>query len=486
MVGFRLGLKAHERIASNLDNCCPIFVAQCIGGIETRSQFRRDVRRRLLHGVLGVRHLVNRYRVEEFRGQREQDGDLSRHGYRSEFRLFQTGADSLSMFDDLAGVFVQAGAKPGKGLEFLELRVGEFEVTRHRAISRPLRLATDARDGSADIHRGQHPQFEQRRRKVDLPVRDGDEVGRNVGGNVLRLGLDDGECSKRAAAEFRTQVGSAFEQARVDVEDVAGKGFATGWPAKQQGKLAIGTGVLREVVVNNQHIAARFHEMLRDAGRGVRSDVGKTWRVVTLGHDNDGVIHRALLPQDGDGLCHGGSALANGTIDAHDILTSLVEDSVDRNGGFSRLPVTENELALAPADRNERIDNCQSGLERHGDGRAVHDGGGGAFDRQALARSHRALAIERPTERVDDASQQLVADDHIHDPARALDLIAGVQMPVFAEQNDADLVLVHVEGNAEHIAGKLYQLLKAYTGKAGDLGDAGSDADDRTHLPWHQ
>src|SRR5664279_3707703 len=42
---------------------------------------------------------------------------------------------------------------------------------------------------------------------------------------------------------------------------------------------------------------------------------------------------------------------------------------------------------------------------------------------------------------------------------------------------------VHVEGNAEHIAGKLYQLLKAYTGKAGYLGNAGGDADDRTHLP---
>jgi len=73
-------------------------------------------------------------------------------------------------------------------------------------------------------------------------------------------------------------VGSAFEQTRVDVEDVAGKGFATGWPAKQQGKLSIGTGVLREVVVDNQDIASRFHEMLREAGRGVRSDVGKAWR----------------------------------------------------------------------------------------------------------------------------------------------------------------------------------------------------------------
>ena len=109
-----------------------------------------------------------------------------------------------------------------------------------------------------------------------------------------------------------------------------------------------------------------------------------------------------------------------------------------------------------------------------------------AFDRQALARGHRPVAIERPAKRVDDAPQQSVAHGHIHDPARALDFIAGVQMPVFAEQHDADFVLVHVERDAEHIAGKLYQLLKAHAGEPGHLGDAGGDAGDRAHLPRRQ
>ena len=109
-----------------------------------------------------------------------------------------------------------------------------------------------------------------------------------------------------------------------------------------------------------------------------------------------------------------------------------------------------------------------------------------AFDGQALAGGHRPIAIERPAERIDDASQQSVAHGHVHDPARALDFIARVQMPVFAEQNDADFVLVHVERDAEHTAGKLHQLLKAHAGEAGDLGDAGGDAGDRAHLPWRQ
>ena len=116
--------------------------------------------------------------------------------------------------------------------------------------------------------------------------------------------------------QLLAQVRRPFEQARVDVENVAGKRFATGRAAQQEGELAIGARVVREVVVDDQHIATRFHEMLRDAGRGIRSDVGKAGRVIALGHDHDGVIHRALLPQVGHHLRHAGSALTDGTIDA--------------------------------------------------------------------------------------------------------------------------------------------------------------------------
>ena len=85
-----------------------------------------------------------------------------------------------------------------------------------------------------------------------------------------------------------------LQQPRVDVKDIAGKRFATGRAAQQQGKLAIGAGMVGEVVVNDEHVAARFHEMLRDAGRGVGGDVGEPGRVVAFGHDDDGVIHRAF------------------------------------------------------------------------------------------------------------------------------------------------------------------------------------------------
>lgn len=38
------------------------------------------------------------------------------------------------MFNDLARVIIQTSAEAGKGLEFLELGVGELEVARYRTV----------------------------------------------------------------------------------------------------------------------------------------------------------------------------------------------------------------------------------------------------------------------------------------------------------------------------------------------------------------
>ncbi len=61
-----------------------------------------------------------------------------------------------------------------------------------------------------------------------------------------------------------------------------------------------------------------------------------------------------------------------------------------------------------------------------------------------------------------------------------------MEMPVFAEEDDADLVGIDVEGNAEHLPREDHQFLKADVGEARDLGDAGGDTDDRPHLPQGQ
>ena len=268
----------------------------------------------------------------------------------------------------------------------------------------------------------------------------------------------------------------------MNVKDIAGKRFATRWAAQQQRKLAIGTGMVGEVIVNDEHVSARFHEVLRDAGRGVRGDVGETGRVVPFGHDDDGVIHRPVFAKVRDDLGDGGGTLADRAIDAQDVLVALVQNGVDRDGGLAGLPIAKNQLALAAAYRNERIDDDKASLQRHRDRSAVHDRPGRTFDRQTLGRWNRSFAIEWPAQWVDDSPDQSIAHRHVHDTTCSLDLIAGVQMPAFAKQHDADFLFINVERDAVEITGKLHQFVEADARKARDLGDADGYPRDRAHL----
>ena len=45
-------------------------------------------------------------------------------------------------------------------------------------------------------------------------------------------------------------------------------------------------------------------------------------------------------------------------------LLPLVDDRVDRDRGLAGLPVTDDQLALATADRRHRVDRLDAGLQR--------------------------------------------------------------------------------------------------------------------------
>lgn len=244
--------------------------------------------------------------------------------------------------------------------------------------------------------------------------------------------------------------------------------------------------MLRQIVVNDQHVAALLHEVLRNAGRRVRRDVRETGRIVTLSDDHDGVIQRALFTQGGDRLGHSGGALPDGAIDAQHVLPALVENGVERNGCFACRPVPQNQLALTAPDRNERVNDLDAGLQGYGDGCAIHDMRRGAFDGQTCAGNHRAIVVQRPPQWIDDASDQPLTHRDVHHMPSAFHLIAGMQLPVVAEQDGADFVFVDVEGDAIHVSGKSQYFIEPHPRQTGHLRDAGGDAGDGANLAQHE
>ena len=79
---------------------------------------------------------------------------------------------------------------------------------------------TDARHRDADVQRGPLAGVEQVGLEEDLAVGDRDDVGRDVGGHVAGLRLDDRQRGQRAAAVLVVQARGALEQPAVEVEDV--------------------------------------------------------------------------------------------------------------------------------------------------------------------------------------------------------------------------------------------------------------------------
>src|SRR3546814_2994204 len=70
------------------------------------------------------------------------------------------------------------------------------------------------------------------------------------------------------------------------------------------------------------------------------------------------------------------------------------------------------------------------------------------FHALALGVFDRALAVDRVAEAVDDTAEKALADRHVDDGARALDGVAFLDGRVGAEDHDADIVGLEVQGHA--------------------------------------
>src|SRR5207237_9999413 len=92
----------------------------------------------------------------------------------------------------------------------------------------------------------------------------------------------------------------------------------------------------------------------------------------------------------------------------------LIQDGVERDRGLASLAVADDQLALAAADRDQRIDRLEAGRHRLVDRFARNDAGRLDVDALAFGRLDRALAVDRIAERVDDAAAQALADRRGH------------------------------------------------------------------------
>ena len=137
--------------------------------------------------------------VEMAVGDGVDDGHLLLDRHRPVLRLLEH-LDQPGPAGELPlGGGVEVGAELGERLELAVLRQREPERARHLLHRLDLRVAADAAHADAGVHRGPDVGEEEVGRQEDLAVGDRDDVGRDVGRDVTRLGLDDRERRERAA-----------------------------------------------------------------------------------------------------------------------------------------------------------------------------------------------------------------------------------------------------------------------------------------------
>ena len=420
--------------------------------------------------------------VEVAAGAGVDRGDLLRDRERLALTLVERLDEALAAGQRPLGLGVELGAELGERLELAVLGEVEAQLAGDLLHRLRLRVAADPGDRDADVDRRPDPRVEQVRLEEDLPVGDRDDVGRDVGGDVGCLRLDDRQRRQRAAAEVVGELDPALEQPRVQVEDVAGVGLAARRAAQQQRHLPVRVGMLGEVVVDAQGMAALVGEELGHRGAGVGRHVLDRRGLVGGSGDDDGVVHRARFLERLHELDDGRHPLADRDVDGDDALVLVVDDRVDRDRGLAGLAVADDQLALAAADRDHRVDRLQAGLHRLLDALALDHAGGLVLGRAGLGGMDVALAVERAPERVDQAAEELLADRDLEQAAGALDRVALDDLVPLAEQHGADVVLLEVQREAGHVMGKLEHLERHAVVEAVDAGDAVGDGEHGAHL----
>jgi hypothetical protein len=432
--------------------------------------------------LLVAQALAHREGIEEALGGGEEQRHLLLHGQGLVLVLLQDLGQALALGQHGRGGLVEVAGEHGEGGQLAELGQVDAQAAGHRLHGLHLRAAAHARHRVAHVHGRADAGVEEVALQEDLAVGDGDDVGGDVGRDVAGLGLDDGDGGERAAALAVAQLGRPLQEPAVQVEDVARVGLASGRPPQQERDLAVGGGVLGEVVVDAERVLSVVAEVLAHGAARVGGQVEEGGGVGGGGGDDDGVLEGALVLQRLHHLGHRALLLADGHVDADDALALLVDDGVDGDGRLARLAVADQQLALAAADVDHGVDGLDAGLQRLAHRLPLHHARGDALDGPVLLGGDGALAVDGLTERAHHPAHQLGADGDGHDAAGALDLVALLDLGGLAHEHRAHRVLLEVQGDAGHAVGQLQELAGHAALQAEDAGDAVAHGEDGAHL----
>ena len=160
---------------------------------------------------LEVRDLRQFQIVQVALGSGEDDRDLLLDSERRVLLLLEQFHQAVSAMQLLLRGLVEVRTKLRECRQRSVLGEVEAQGAGDRFHRLDLRVAADAANRDADIDRRADVRVEQIGLQVDLPVRDRDHIGRDVGGHVACLGLDEGQRGQGSSAQLLVELGGTLQ-----------------------------------------------------------------------------------------------------------------------------------------------------------------------------------------------------------------------------------------------------------------------------------
>lgn len=128
----------------------------------------------------------------------------------------------------------------------------------------------------------------------------------------------------------------------------------------------------------------------------------------------------------------------------------LVKDSVNSDGSFACLPISDNKLTLSSANRHKAIDGLKSTLHRFVDGFTGNNSWCLDFNSLTLAGVDWAESIDGVSECIEHSTKHLFADGDVDDCSGPCDCIAFLNVTIVSENDDTHVVCLKVKGHASY------------------------------------
>lgn len=236
---------------------------------------------------LPLEDLVDGDAVEETVNTGENQGNHLVDSHGLVLLLLEELGKTFTTAKSLLGGSIQIGTELGESSNLTVLGQEKLQGTSDLLHGLELSGGTDTGDGQTDVNGGTDTLVEEFGFQENLAIGNGDDVGWNVGRHVTTLGFNDWESGERAALVLVVELGRAFKETRVEVENtvnevrglswipiwqeikdsLSGVGLTTWGTSEKERHLTVGNGLLGKIVVDDNSVSATVSEPLANRSR---------------------------------------------------------------------------------------------------------------------------------------------------------------------------------------------------------------------------